>query len=416
MTGRTSLCVRSRSRGPARRRDPRRKPSRRQAPAGSLLPLVFRLPPARAPVMSPKAPWPLAPCVSLTFSAPMVPITSLDDLSKMPVPIRITPEPPGKWRWVGTQTAMFQPDGRFPMATDYAIDVPAGTRSVDRSNVLAEAQHFAFATPPPKLVEQLGPKGGPVRLDPIIYARFDQAIDPRAVLAAMTVNQGSQRFAVRLATQEEMAADKEVMRHRGEATKTSPLPSPLGRQGAVELPWRPNDARRISRIVRARAGCARQQRRAFLPGHAVGRGPAEDERPRTRPSPSRAAGPMRVAAERLSTDCNPFSPFSGDRASPTRSMGRGIRPERRDRQPRHPRHEGGGERSAGSTSSGRKKGKDEIRGDARQGDRRRLRSDARPRRAGDLRRRPCSQCGSSRRIPRWSCSTPRPGRAFPPSA
>jgi alpha-2-macroglobulin len=110
----------------------------------------------------------LAPYLTVSFSAPMVPITSHDELSKIPVPIKLSPEPPGKWRWVGAQTAMFQPDPRFPMATDYTVDVEAGVRSVTGA-VLAEGRHYKFATPTLKLLEH-GPGSDSVGLDPVIYA------------------------------------------------------------------------------------------------------------------------------------------------------------------------------------------------------------------------------------------------------
>ncbi|MBI4748414.1 MAG: hypothetical protein HY774_07975 [Acidobacteria bacterium] len=43
----------------------------------------------------------LAPNVSVTFSEPMVALTSLAELSNQPVPVKLTPQPPGKWRWEG---------------------------------------------------------------------------------------------------------------------------------------------------------------------------------------------------------------------------------------------------------------------------------------------------------------------------
>ena len=39
----------------------------------------------------------------------------------------VNPEPPGEWRWVGSRTLLFEPVGRFPMATDYKVEAPAGT-------------------------------------------------------------------------------------------------------------------------------------------------------------------------------------------------------------------------------------------------------------------------------------------------
>ncbi|HSD66043.1 MAG TPA: hypothetical protein VLF95_05045, partial [Vicinamibacteria bacterium] len=72
---------------------------------------------------------PLAPHLSLTFSQPMVALSSHEALSREAVPARLTPQPPGEWRWVGTRTLLFEPVGRFPMATEFRVEVPAGVRS-----------------------------------------------------------------------------------------------------------------------------------------------------------------------------------------------------------------------------------------------------------------------------------------------
>ncbi len=68
----------------------------------------------------------LAADLSVTFSEAMVPLASDEDLAQGAVPVRLTPEPPGRWRWLDTHTLLFTPDGRFPMATSYIVEVPAG--------------------------------------------------------------------------------------------------------------------------------------------------------------------------------------------------------------------------------------------------------------------------------------------------
>ncbi len=72
---------------------------------------------------------PLAPHLSITFSQPMVALDSHAGLAREASPVRLSPQPPGEWRWVGTRTLVFEPEGRFPMATDYRVEVPAGTRA-----------------------------------------------------------------------------------------------------------------------------------------------------------------------------------------------------------------------------------------------------------------------------------------------
>jgi hypothetical protein len=82
---------------------------------------------------APEGPVELAPHLTMTFSQPMVPITTMDDLAKDKerLPVSLVPQPAGKWRWLGTKTLMFQPEKRFPMATEYAVEIPAGTKAMN---------------------------------------------------------------------------------------------------------------------------------------------------------------------------------------------------------------------------------------------------------------------------------------------
>jgi hypothetical protein len=118
--------------------------------------------------------------ISVTFSQPMVPVTSHQELAARDIPARLTPQPDGRWRWVGTKTLLFEVDAGLPMATDYRVEVPAGVESPS-GNALAEAVAWTFRTPPPKLVRSY-PQGESVTEDPMLFVAFDQRIDPDAVL------------------------------------------------------------------------------------------------------------------------------------------------------------------------------------------------------------------------------------------
>ncbi|MDB4996003.1 MAG: hypothetical protein JWM74_3435 [Myxococcaceae bacterium] len=190
------------------------------------------LPPQTAPQVAagpltiarkaPEGPIELAPRLSVSFSQPMVPITSMDDLSKSPPPVKLTPLPPGKWRWIGTQTVLFDPDpkearkgaGGFPMATEYQVEVPAGTTS-QNGGKLAAAEKWTFTTPAPKVVQSFpsssGGGGAPVGLEPLFYLAFDQAIDPAAMLKSIDVSGNpGKRIALRLADADEVEKDNRV--------------------------------------------------------------------------------------------------------------------------------------------------------------------------------------------------------------
>ena len=125
----------------------------------------------------------VAPHVSLTFSEPMVPVTSHGELAASAVPARINPQPEGKWRWIGTQTLLFEPkDERFPKATDYTVEIPAGTRTIS-GRTLDKAYNFGFKLPAVS-IEQFHPQDyRTVELEPLLFARFDQRVRQKDVLA-----------------------------------------------------------------------------------------------------------------------------------------------------------------------------------------------------------------------------------------
>jgi uncharacterized protein YfaS (alpha-2-macroglobulin family) len=163
---------------------------------------------------APEGEVPLAPHLSLTFSQPMVAVTSQGEAAKTR-PVRLSPEPPGQWRWLGTKTLLFEPTGRFPMATEYRVEVPAGTRSAI-AGALAKTETWIFSTPAPTLV-QSHPVGGPVRRDVLLFASFDQRIDPTAVLATLRLHVGGAVFRPRMATAAEVDADPRVKRLAADA-------------------------------------------------------------------------------------------------------------------------------------------------------------------------------------------------------
>ncbi len=150
----------------------------------------------------------IAPYLTVSFSAPMVPITSHAELEKTRPPVTLTPEPAGKWRWVGSQTVMFQPENEFPKSTDYAVDIPAGTKS-QNGNVLAAADRFTFTTPTVKLVHSY-PNGGPTDLEPVMFAEFDQAVDKAAILSMVRATANGNPVPMRLATEAEIDKDATV--------------------------------------------------------------------------------------------------------------------------------------------------------------------------------------------------------------
>jgi uncharacterized protein YfaS (alpha-2-macroglobulin family) len=148
---------------------------------------------------------PVAPELSVTFSQPMVAVTSQEDAAKVQ-PVTLTPTPKGRWRWIGTRTIVFDPEVRFPQATTYKVEVAAGIKSAT-GLPLAEAKSFTFETPAPTVVSSW-PNGGPQRRDVPMFILFDQKIDAQKVLAKLQVSSKSQAQPLKMLTTAEVEADK----------------------------------------------------------------------------------------------------------------------------------------------------------------------------------------------------------------
>lgn len=150
---------------------------------------------------------PIAPHLSVTFSQPMIAVTSHDDTIAKGVPVKLTPTPPGRWRWVGTRTLLFDPVVRFPMATKYTVEIPEGTKS-ESGVVLKKKKSFTFGTPAP-IVKSSWPSDskGPQPLNPVMFVRFDQKIDAAIVLKSIEVQAGKAKYSVRAVTPAEIEND-----------------------------------------------------------------------------------------------------------------------------------------------------------------------------------------------------------------
>src|SRR5690606_14001481 len=124
------------------------------------------------------------------------------------------------WKWLGTKTLSFEYDStqidRLPMATEYVVTVPAGTRSAT-GGVLAEEVRWAFTTPPPKMIASYPSASSPQPLTPVFLVIFNQRVDAEAVLKPIAVTADGESVPVRLATPDEVAADKEVSRLTSDA-------------------------------------------------------------------------------------------------------------------------------------------------------------------------------------------------------
>lgn len=158
---------------------------------------------------SPEGEIDLAPFISVTFNQPMVALGTLNELAAQQVPVSVEPEIPGTWRWLGARTLTFQAESdlvdRLPKATTFRLKIPAGTKSAT-GGTLAQDVTWSFTTPAPKITFNY-PAGMTQPRDPLFFIAFDQRIDPAAVLKTITVSASNKSYALKLITEETLAAD-----------------------------------------------------------------------------------------------------------------------------------------------------------------------------------------------------------------
>lgn len=163
--------------------------------------------PLTVPRYSPEGPVPFAPHLSVTFSRPMIPLSGQDDMSKS-VPVLLEPQPPGQWRWLGTKTIQFQPDGRFHMSTKYQVEIPEGTASFDGERLTVKTS-WSFTTSTVKMKYGF-PDKTRNRRDSVIFVSFDQDIDSRKLIDSISLTVKGKSWPVRAVSAEEINNDQDV--------------------------------------------------------------------------------------------------------------------------------------------------------------------------------------------------------------
>jgi uncharacterized protein YfaS (alpha-2-macroglobulin family) len=87
---------------------------------------------------------------TLTFSRPVMALSTVDVQSAGPPPAQLQPPVAGEWHWLGSASVEFVPKESLPFSTRFTVTVPAGLKSVDGSS-LAEPYSWTFETPAPAL-------------------------------------------------------------------------------------------------------------------------------------------------------------------------------------------------------------------------------------------------------------------------
>ncbi len=80
--------------------------------------------------------------ITIVFNRPIVPLTTLEELEKLDVPVDIYPATEGKFKWISTNTLQFIPKERLQRSSNYTVKVNPGFTSMDGLLVQEKEIHF----------------------------------------------------------------------------------------------------------------------------------------------------------------------------------------------------------------------------------------------------------------------------------
>lgn len=144
----------------------------------------------------------LVDAIRVSFNQPMIPLSAIEDLRAKDVPVTIDPMPEGKWRWLGTRTVAFYPEGRLPFSTEYTVSIPEGVESTS-GNKLQKSVSFEVATPTLQIASASPWRNAAqVRLESDVVLTFNQPVKAAAIADNITIKGGGKTVDFKLAEED----------------------------------------------------------------------------------------------------------------------------------------------------------------------------------------------------------------------
>jgi len=115
--------------------------------------------------------------IKATFSQPMVALTDNKTMGQF-CPIQLIPSVPGRCRWRGTNTLVFEPDQPLPPGHHYQVLIPKGTQSQVSGAVLDRDVRWQFDTLRLQVTNSM-PRDHDqwIGLNPVLFCQFNLPVD-----------------------------------------------------------------------------------------------------------------------------------------------------------------------------------------------------------------------------------------------
>lgn len=128
--------------------------------------------------------------ITVMFNRPMVPVTTLDVLYDLNIPVEIQPATEGKFKWIGSRTLQFIPEERLTRSSNYYVKVKKDFVSLDGLSIAGFEHRFTTRA----LRYESTSQGVTIYNKPIAIA-FNQPVDLRKTVSEITIknsNSGAQ--------------------------------------------------------------------------------------------------------------------------------------------------------------------------------------------------------------------------------
>lgn len=120
--------------------------------------------------------------ITVMFNRPMVPITTLDVLYDLDIPVEIQPATEGKFKWIGSRTLQFIPEERLTRSSNYYVKVKKDFISLDGLSIAGFEHKFTTRV----LRYQSTSQDVKIYNKPIAIA-FNQPVDLRKTVSEITL-------------------------------------------------------------------------------------------------------------------------------------------------------------------------------------------------------------------------------------
>lgn len=125
--------------------------------------------------------------ITISFSRPMVPLTTLDILASNSVPVEISPVTKGKFKWISTRTLQFIPETHLVRSAHYSVKVLPGLVSMDGLPVASYSHTFTT-----RALSFEGVTSGIIRYNQPIEIRFNQPVDLEKTISNLSLSSTGQ--------------------------------------------------------------------------------------------------------------------------------------------------------------------------------------------------------------------------------